>query len=83
MNTWIKEETGKLLKNARIQAGYTAEQISSALGFDIYFVEKGLVSLPMKIVIELTDFYKVPRESIAMWQIEISKGVQDRRKILH
>ena len=47
MKKWFNEEIGKMLTQARQRAGYQPDQVSAYLGFDIDFVEKGLVSLGM------------------------------------
>jgi hypothetical protein len=82
MKKWIDEETGKMLMKARKRAGYTAQQVSDYVGYDLFFVETGLVSLGLDDVAELARLYKA-EANLFLWQMMISTEVQLRKERLH
>lgn len=82
MKKWIDEETGKMLMKARKRAGYTAQQVSDYVGYDLFYVETGLVSLGLDDIGELARLYK-SESDLFLWQMMISTEVQLRRSRLH
>lgn len=83
MRHWINEETGKMLAEARKRAGYSAVQVSDYVGFDLFFVETGLISLSMNDLAMLARLYKIPQRDLAFWQDRLATEVQFRRSLLH
>lgn len=83
MRHWINEEMGKMLAKARKRAGYSAEQVSGYVGFDLFFVETGLVSLGLDDLSLLARLYKIPEDDLAFWQMKVATELQLRRSLLH
>lgn len=67
---------------ARKRAGYTARQVSDYVGYDLFFVETGLVSLGLDDVAQLMRLYQA-EDDLFLWQMKISTEVQLRKAQLH
>lgn len=72
-----------MLAKARKRAGYSVEQVSERVGFDLFFVEAGLISLGLDDLAMLAKLYKIPEYDLAFWQMWIATELRLRRSLLH